>query len=265
MKNALLIGCGAMGRMVLQQLSQDARLTVRYVLESAEHKETLQQTLGGKIRVISALQEMSVLPDFAIECAGHKALSDVVPELLRLGVDTIVASVGALANPEVQMMLEQAAADGDARLILVPGAMPGIDALVAAAMTPLYAVSYTGRKPPGGWLGTPAERMVDLLALDKAAVIFDGSARDGARLFPKNANVAAMVALAGIGFDRTRVVLIADPQVTRNTHTLQASGEFGELDITVAAHALKDNPKTSALAAYSIVRAVLQQVQRIVI
>jgi aspartate dehydrogenase len=265
MKTALLVGCGAMGQMVLRQLSRETRVSVRYVLASAERRAALQQTLGEQIEVICTLEEMRVMPDFAIECAGHSALSGVVPELLRLGVNTIVASVGALAEPAVHRMLEQAANDGNARLILVPGALPGIDALAAAALQPLSAVSYVGRKPPSGWLGTTAEDVVDLLTLDKATVIFEGTARDGARLFPKNANVAAMVALAGIGFDRTRVSLIADPEVTRNTHTLHVSGEFGEFDIRIAAHALEDNPKTSALAAYSIVRAVLQQVQRIVI
>lgn len=254
-----------MGRMVMRKLSDDARLRIGYVLVPAEHRDALQQQLGAGVRVIAGIGEMDALPDFALECAGHNALADVVPSLLRLGVDVIVASVGALAAPGMLEMLEQAALDGDAHLVPVPGAMPGIDALAAAALMPLYDVSYTGRKPPNGWLGTVAEDLVDLRTLAKPTVIFEGTAREGARLFPKNANVAAMVALAGVGFDRTRVKLIADPEVSRNTHSLTASGEFGELELTIAARPLEENPKTSALAAYSIVRSVRQRLQRIVV
>jgi aspartate dehydrogenase len=264
-QSGLLIGCGAMGRTVLQALAQDPAVCIRHVLVSARRRQALQEELGAGVQVICGLGELSTLPDFAVECAGHEALSAIVPQLLRFGIDTIIASVGALAEPGMPEALERAAAEGDAQLTLVSGAIPGIDALAAAARTHLESVSYIGRKPPSGWLGTPAERIVDLAALEAATVIFEGSAREGARLYPKNANVAAVVALAGIGFDRTQIQLIADPTVTRNTHRLRACGEFGELDATVAAHALASNPKTSALAAYSIVLAVRHRVQRIVV
>jgi aspartate dehydrogenase len=265
MMTALLIGCGAMGRTVLQQLADDCAIKVSYVLVSAQRCAALQHQLGDAVRVIAAVDDLSEMPDFAIECAGHGALRDSVPQLLRRGIDTIVASVGALAEPGLPEALERAAVAGNAQLVLVPGAIAGIDALSAAANTGLEEVSYIGRKPPSGWFGTPAEEKVDLASLAHAAVIFEGSARDAARLFPKNANVAAVVALAGIGFDRTRVQLIADPAVRYNTHRLMARGEFGELDVTVAAQALAENPKTSALAAYSIVRAARQRARHIVL
>lgn len=262
---ALLIGCGAMGRTVLQQLEGDLAIKVSHVLVSTGRRAALQNQLGGSVRVISEVDELSGAPDFAIECAGHGALHDVVPQLLQRGIDTIVASVGALAEPGLPDLLERAAAAGNAQLVLVSGAIPGIDALSAAANTRLEDVSYIGRKPPSGWFGTPAEDKVDLASLEHATVIFEGSARDGARLFPKNANVAAIVALAGIGFERTRVQLIADPAVSCNMHRLTARGEFGELDVSVAARPLAGNPKTSALAAYSIIHAARQRVRRIVL
>jgi aspartate dehydrogenase len=265
MMTTLLIGYGAMGRTVLQQLEVDPGIKVSHVLVPTDQRTAVQHQLGSAVRVISEVDELSEPPDFAVECAGHGALHDVVPQLLRRGIDTIVASVGALAEPGLPDMLERAAVAGNAQLVLVSGAIPGIDALSAAANARLEDVSYIGRKPPLGWFGTPAEEKVDLVSLKDATVIFDGSARDAARLFPKNANVAAIVALAGIGFDRTRVQLIADPAANGNIHRLTARGEFGELDVMVAARPLAENPKTSALAAYSIIRAARQRARRIVL
>jgi aspartate dehydrogenase len=265
MKMLLLIGYGAMGRTVHGELGSSTRARVDCILETADRCASVQREVGPAIKVVQAIEELAELPDLALECAGHEAVATFVPELLRQGVDTIIASVGALAEPGLPERLESAALAGDAQLVLVPGAIAGIDALSAARVRSLDAVTYTGRKPPQGWIGTPAEAKVDLCTLRDAATIFEGSAREAARLYPKNANVAAMVALAGIGMERTRVTLIADPAVTRNTHTVHASGEFGELELTVANNPLPANPKTSALAAYSIVRAINNRVNAMVI
>lgn len=264
MKRVLLIGCGAMGRSVMSALLADSRLSFAYILEAPDRCGDLQAELGSTVRVVASLDELDSRPDFALECAGHSAITHAVLPLLRQGVDVIVASVGALAEPGLPEQLAEAAAAGSAQLTLVPGAIAAIDALSAASQLRLDRVLYTGRKPAMAWTGTPAEAQVDLRTLKKAHTIFTGNARDAARLYPKNANVAAMIALAGVGFERTEVTLIADPAITRNTHTMQARGEFGELEVKVSAAPLPDNPKTSALAALSVQRAVRQKLSAVV-
>ena len=253
-KSVLLIGFGAMGRSVFDALRNCDEARITHILERPARIAELKKSIPGA-HVVQSLEEVMDKPDVVVECAGHTALVSLVPALLKRGVTAIVASVGALATPGVPETLEQAARAGEGRLILIPGAMAGIDAL-AAAQPGLREVTYTGRKPPLAWLNTPAEQHVDLRVIDQRAVIFEGSAREAAQLYPRNANVAATVALAGIGLDRTRVVLQADPSVTRNTHCVHATGAFGDLVVEVSAAPLANNPKTSALAALSIVRAV---------
>lgn len=264
-EHVLLIGAGAIGRVVLRELAGEPRIKISTVLVSPGRRIHYQQEIGGLARVIDSLNDLDTAPDFALECAGHVAVRDHVPMLLRRGVDCAVASVGSLAESGLSEALERAAHDGNAQLTLIAGAVAGIDAIAAARFAGLTEVVYTGRKPPTGWLGSPAEKIIDLKALTTPTVIFEGSARDAARLFPKNANVAATVSLAGIGLDRTRATLIADPGVTANVHEVRAAGLFGELSMRIAGKPLPDNPKTSALAAWSAVRAVRNRVARTVI
>ena len=174
-------------------------------------------------------------------------------------------SSGALADADLYARLAAAATRGGSHLRLVSGAIGALDALSAAGVGSLQQVTYRGRKPPRGWRGSPAESRLDLDALNEATVHFSGSARTAALEYPKNANVAASVALAGIGFDKTVVELIADPAATRNVHEIVAEGDFGRFEFRIEGASLPDNPRSSAITAMSVVREILKPSSPIVI
>jgi aspartate dehydrogenase len=189
-----------------------------------------------------------------LECAGHSALEAHILPALRRGQECATLSIGALADDVLEAALRAAAMSGGTQLHLLPGAIGGIDVLAAARHLGLSRVAYVGCKPPLAWAGSPAEQVLDLQAISQPTVFYEGSARDAAQRYPKNANVAATVSLAGMGFDATTVRLVADPHITQNVHEVEAEGGFGKMRITLEGNPLPDNPRTSALTVLSALR-----------
>jgi aspartate dehydrogenase len=214
---------------------------------------------------VSSVGQLEELPDFALECAGPGAIREHAVQLLRLGVNVGICSVGAFIDDELARAVREAAVEGNAQAHLLAGAIGGIDALAAAQLLGLDSVTLTSRKPPMGWVGTPAEQICNLRTLLEPIVIFRGCARQAAGFYPKNANSAATVALAGIGLDKTEITLIADPTIASNTHEIEARGTFGEMHFVTSNSPLPDNPKTSALAALSAIRAIRNQAAAVTI
>ncbi|MGV3678598.1 MAG: aspartate dehydrogenase [Acidovorax sp.] len=259
-----VVGFGAIGQALAWELAGDDRVRLAQLIVSPASLAAAQAACAAlapqvqvQVQVASTLDlGPGQRPDLVVECAGHAAvLAHVVPAL-QAGIPCAMASVGALHDADLLARLEAAAQEGGTRLQLVSGAIGAIDALAAARLGGLDEVVYVGRKPPLSWAGTPAEQVFDLARLMAPQVIFRGSAREAARQFPKNANVAATVSLAGLGLDRTQVELVADPGVTRNVHAVIARGAFGRLELQMENLPLAANPKTSALTVYSLVRAV---------
>lgn len=247
-----VVGHGAMGRYLLPRLAQLLPQAEVALVRRDMRGDTRGEGPAGVRLLTGGAPLRDWQPGLLIECAGHGAVREHVPDALRAGTDVIITSVGALADEDLRAQLQDCAQAGASRLISVAGAIGGLDALDAARSAGLDSVRYIGRKPPLSWSGTPSAEVFDLAALTQPVVIFQGSAGESARAYPKNANVTAAVALAGIGFERTQVTLIADPQVTQNCHELEVRGAFGEFQIRLANAPLPDNPKTSWLAALSL-------------
>lgn len=258
-----IIGDGAIGGYVREKALESGHVVGALLLRPERLNDRV-----GELQDTLLVDNVSDLPDdidHMIDCAGHAALRSYGPDILRRGVDLTTVSLGALADPDLFRRLEQAATEGGSKLHLASGAIGALDCLRAARVGKLQSVTYVGRKPPQGWKGSLAESRLDLdnLTAD-AAVHFEGSARDAATKYPKNANVAAAVALAGIGFDDTRVKLIADPQISENIHEIEAVGDFGSFSFQIRGHSLPANPRSSALAAMSVISKLAQQSQSIV-
>lgn len=246
-----LIGFGAIGQAVLQRAAPLQGVRISHVLVSPAKVQEVQSKLGDAARAVSQVPQDARL---VLECAGHGALVEHVIPALERGVECAVLSIGALAEPGMLERVSNAAQAGHTQVHLLPGAIGAIDAIAAARLAGLDELVYIGRKPPSGWRGTAAEQVLPLDSLRQATVLLQSSAREAARLYPKNANVAAMVSLAGLGLDATQVKLIADPTIHENIHEVHARGAFGELDFTIRGQPLADNPKTSALTVLSALR-----------
>lgn len=247
-----LIGKGAIANYVSAALEKRGHSVGAILLRP-------ERVMENPALYVGAVQDLPNDLDLMIDCAGHSALIAYGADILLRGVDLITVSVGALADQQLYDHLKSAALQSNAKMHIASGAIGALDCLQSARVGRLDSVTYVGRKPPNGWRGSPAEQVLDLDALTGGAKMhFQGTARAAALAYPKNANVAAAVALAGIGFDDTQVQLIADADVTENIHEIEAAGEFGSFRFQISGQSLPDNPRSSALAAMSVLSKVEQ-------
>ena len=200
-------------------------------------------------------QLLALRPEYLIEAAGHEVIQAHGTTILRSGCSLYLLSIGSLAEEELRNSLLLAAKEGGSQILVPAGALAGFDGLLALVGDGLRSVKYTSRKPCVAWRGTVASESYDLDKLREATVIFHGSAGEAARLYPKNANLAAAVALAGLGFDRTLVELIADPNARGNIGSVQAVSRSSMLEVSVSSRA-SSNPKTSANVGASVISAL---------
>ncbi len=256
-----LVGWGAIGQHVGRLLADTPIEVVAVGVRNAAAPRTDIPDSATVIDDPAALAELE--PHVVAEAAGRESVVAWASAGFASGADVIISSVSALADPVVLDELTSLAGSNNAQLHIQPGALGGIDALSSARLMGIDSVEHRIVKPPNAWKQTPADSLCNLDTLSEATEFFRGNAAETAHAFPKNANVAMTTALAGIGPERTTLRLVADPSSTTNRHEIFAHGAFGRLDITIANNPLPGNPKSSAMAALNLARALQNRVQTI--
>lgn len=246
-----LIGFGAIGRDVVAGLraSHLAPLKIGVLLRA-----TSSQALPEDVARLNGLSELFAFsPALVIEAAGAESIHASAQPILAAGHSLLISSVGALADDSLYERLAATARRAGSRLLIPSGAIASLDYLAAVRSIEGTEVFYESRKPPSAWREQLSRRGIDAAMMSEPLVLFSGSARCAASLFPKNLNVAATLALAGIGLDRTRVEVIVDPSARGNRHTIRISGPAGTLETQLANRPSPDNPRSSWIVAKSIV------------
>jgi aspartate dehydrogenase len=237
-----IMGCGAIANIITNfaadgELGADLKFFYDMDMERAEN---LASKIDGII--VQNVDDMINNVDLVIEAASQEAVIKIVPQILEKGKDVIIMSIGALIDSELRNHLKNIAEKNKSRIYAPSGAIVGLDGIKAASIGEISEVSLVTRKSPES-LG---------ISVDNETILYEGKAKDAVRKFPANINVAAALSIA-YGKE-INVKIIADPKVTRNCHEVCVVGDFGEIRTITQNEKCATNPKTSVLAAYSVVK-----------
>ena len=203
------------------------------------------------------IEGLSEVADIVIECAPSNLLSSIVAPFLSKGKTAIVLSAGALL--EHGELIQLAKLNGG-QIVVPTGALIGLDAVTAAAEGRIHSVRMITRKPVKGLLGAPylVENRIDIESITQPLKIFEGSAREAARGFPANLNVAVALSLAGIGPDLTTLEIWADPGLQRNTHRIEVDSDSARFSMSIE-NVPSGNPRTGVITALSVISYLRKQ------
>lgn len=265
-KNISIIGCGAIGselalsvdRTMNESISISSLLDIK--LENAEGlKSKLSNNNPLVFNNFSDYIKSENFKDvnLVIEAASQNALLNYLNDIILLKKDLLVMSVGAFANAEFFSQVVKNVENNDINLYLPSGAIAGIDAIKSVKSSISY-LTLTTTKNPNSLRDSPffKKNNISVDSIKKRTLIFEGSAIEAVENFPANVNVAALLGLTGIGLEKTKVNVIADPSLRINKHEIKVIGKFGELIIRVKNIPSSTNPKTSYLAILSIIESL---------
>ena len=213
---------------------------------------------------VVAAGDLAGRADIVVECAPAAVFREIAEPVVRAGRTLVAISAGALLDHAD--LVETARATG-AQIVVPSGAVMGLDAVRGAAESGIASVTMITRKPPGGLAGAPylVDHDIDVAGLDAPLKVFEGSAREGARGFPANVNVAAALGLAGVGPERTRLEIWADPGVTRNIHDIRLEAETVRFQLRIENVPSPENPRTGRSVAPSVIATLRRFVAPLVV
>lgn len=251
-----LIGLGAIGGEIVR-LAESGSLGEGLELVAVLVRRE-RSPLAGTLVTTDLGAFLATGPEVVLEVAGHSALRDHGEACLAAGADLVITSAGALTDDGLLKRLLAAARARRTRLAIASAGIGALDILAGAAVGGLDRVRVKVAKDPSAWYGTAAERLVDLANLTEPTVIFQGTVREGAALYPQNVNISAAAAFAGLGLDRTELVILADPTITKHVVEIDAEGTFGKFHFREDVEPTKENPKTGEIVAMAVVKTLRQ-------
>ncbi|MHA7646834.1 aspartate dehydrogenase [Nitrosopumilus sp. S4] len=257
MKKIGLLGCGAIGTQIALAIdSGEIPATLTHVYDGSKSaSESLVEKLKNKPIIVENSHLLSSHPvDIVVEAASQDAVKDVGLSVLQNKRDLMIMSVGALLDESIYDILYDACKDFKKTIYLPSGAIAGLDG-IKSVRNELDTLSITSTKHPRSLKGAKffENSNIDLDKINTLTKIFEGTAKEAVSLFPANINVAALLSLTGIGSEKTRVKIMADPDTDKNTHQIEAAGKFGMMTFTIENFPDPNNPKTSRLAILSAI------------
>lgn len=254
-----IAGLGAIGMKVARLIDAGTLPDITLAAVSANDKARASTRVAdfASPPKVCSLSELADHADIIVECAPASVFAEVAGPAIERGRCLMPLSVGALLN---HMDLVERARQTNARIIVPTGALIGLDTVRAMAIGKITSARLETRKPPAGLAGAPhlVENDIRVDNLTEALCVFRGTARDAARAFPANVNVAAALALAGIGPDKTEVEVWADPSIDRNQQSVTITSDTGEATMTIRNIPSDENPRTGRIVANSVI-ATLQR------
>lgn len=248
--NLGIIGCGAIGTDVALAADTFKEISHIYLydINPSASKKLVKRIKKGTVKPVEAFLDDV---DVVFEGASQDAVRQYAEQILAAGKDFFLMSVGVLFDDDFRRLLERTAGKNRCKIHVPSGAVCGIDGILSAEIGGLNEVTLVTTKPPESLNTT----------LTKRTVLFDGTAREAVKKFPQNINVAASLSLSGMGFDKTKVEIVADPVVTRISHKILAHGNFGRLRIELENMPNPNNPGSSYMASLSAIAALRRLIE----
>lgn len=265
MKRIGIIGYGSIGAWIADAIIQrNTRFALAALCVRERQLDAAQANCPAGTIISTDIDDLLEAGlDVVVEAAGQAAVAEMGCRVLEKGCDLQILSTGALADEVLREQFRALARSRNAQINIPAGALAGFRGLMTLRQCGLTSVHYVSTKPSRAWAGTPAARNLDLDRISRAEIVYEGNAAGAARQFPANANLAAAVALAGVGFEQTRVTLVADPTTELNTGRVEAVSPIATMTLTMAGSPFASNPKTSQITGMSVLAALENSVDAI--